>query len=269
MVHVGGIVNFMLRNKKTNKIISLKKYQTKFSHKRIRNLRLQNIFLFIKQCYTFKNFYIFLKKKKETLKDNSESFQDEKNYVLDNISTNNLLVSTSLRKFVFLFKKFYLNNSSGHSFFPINVFNFVDCFTKTMFINKLILTFMKNGNKSLCYSNFLNVFSFFYLNYKISVTLLFYRIFYFLKMPVNISFYVKSGRIKYSPLLYSLKRQYVFAFLLLKKGVYSRKEFSFVHKFLAEIIDILFHNTGVTLSKLNSTVSVAVENKTDIPRRLR
>jgi hypothetical protein len=261
----------MLNLNTKSKFKVLKKYTTKFSEKKIKNFRLRNVFFFIKNCYTLKNLYIFLLKKKSLSYKNN--FQKEKNYVLymfskNKMQSNNLIFSAFLQKFVFLFKKFYCVFSYRYRFFPLTIFNFVDCFSKTIFINKLVLTFMKNGNKSLCYSNFLNVFSFFFLNYKISVTLLFYRIFYFLKMPVNISFYVKSGRIKYSPILYSLKRQYVFAFLLLKKGVFSRKEFSFLHKFLAEIIDILFQNTGLTLSKLYSTVSVATENKTDIKRRL-
>jgi hypothetical protein len=60
---------------------------------------------------------------------------------------------------------------------------FYDYFFNNFFINNLIKVFTKHGKKSLWHRIFLNVFSFIFLNYKISGLLFFFKFFFILKLP--------------------------------------------------------------------------------------
>jgi hypothetical protein len=79
--------------------------------------------------------------------------------------------------------------------------------------------------------------------------------------------YIKSGQIKLTPLNLPFYNQIIYALTFFKKTVHFRKELNFVLRFLGESVDLLFHNSGLSITKYNNLLNLLSEQKTSIKFR--
>lgn len=123
--------------------------------------------------------------------------------------------------------------------------------TNSYIMDKILRVFLQNGKKSKM-ENFFNKLTFF-IQKEFKITSMFF--FVLLLKEITITFELvpmkQAGRILYIPIILSLIRQLTFALKSLKRGVVLRNEQQFFLKLLAECLDILLLQKGLTLTKIN------------------
>jgi hypothetical protein len=139
-----------------------------------------------------------------------------------------------------------------------------DVFLKNFFLHGVIKSFLQKGRFAVIHYQFLKIFSFIFLSYRVSPFLFFFKLLFLLKTPMKLRSFVKSGRVRFFPATLPLYNQYTFCLLLFKKSVYKRQEMTIIYKILAELLDILFTNTGISIAALTYILAVAEDNKTAI-----
>jgi ribosomal protein S7 len=139
-----------------------------------------------------------------------------------------------------------------------------DILYNSYYIAKLINVFMKNGKKTLIYNLFFKLLFVFKQIFTAQPEYFLFKLFFILRLPLNIKYIKKSGRLLPIAQFISLITQIPRTLNLLKKNVQQRNELTFFDRLYNESLETLLAQKSYSLKKNINTLMLAFDNRTNI-----
>lgn len=223
--------------------------------------RLKNKFLVIDDFFRDTRFDgILLISKKKLRKLNLNKRKLIFLYRYNKIQINAQKYSLKLKK-TYLFKNFFdttfLQNNKKKKLQKDILYN-------SYYIAKLINVFMKNGKKTLIYNLFFKLLFYFKQIFTIHPEYFLFKLFFILRLPINLKYIKKSGRLLPIAQYISLITQIPQTLNNFKKNVQQRNELKFFDRLYNESLETILYQKSYSIKKNINTLILAFDNRTNI-----